>query len=211
MDRGGAAASVTRMQALTAMPASLSAGTTLSYTRTLTDLPATTTSWKLALYITGPAEAVVTGIVGVGGVYAVNMAATVTANLPAGPYKWFERIYEAAPNIRVLPFANGALLVELDPAQAAAGSGESWESQVLRALKDRFLGRVTIDQETIQIDGTAIAHIPMDQLEKLITKYQTIVDIQESPNAAMGSIQINFGPPSLPTLPGYPYLPRSNW
>jgi hypothetical protein len=196
------------MQSLIAMPASLSAGTTLKYTRTLTDLPATTTSWKLAVYLVGPTEAAVTGIVGVGGVYTVTFNASVTANLPAGAYDWFERIYEAAPNTGVYPVADGALLVTLDPAQAAAGSGESWESQVLRALKDKFLGRVTVDQETIQIDGTAIAHIPMDQLERLITKYQTIVDIQESPNAAMGSIAINFGPPSLPTLPGYPFIPR---
>lgn len=193
MDRGAPAASVPRMETPTAMPASITAGTTLAYERTLSDLPATATSWKLSVFLAGPAEARQEGIVAVDGTYAVLFAAAITTDLPAGGYRWLERIVEEAPGARVYDVGSGVLLIEPDPATATGGSLLTHEAKILAALKAKQLDRLSADQETLQVEGTMLARIPFEELDRLIAKYQAIVDRQESPNATFGSVEIHFG------------------
>ena len=200
------------MQALTAMPARFSAGSTLTYTRTLSDLPSTTSAWKLAVYLVGPARVAKTGIALVNGVFTVLFTPTDTATLAAGAYSWLERVIEDSPGTRVLDLALGSVAITPNLAPDTLTTLLTWEAQVLVALQARLLGRTTTDQESISIDGTAIMRIPVEKLDELITKYKRIVELQNNPNAAFGSVEIHFGAPSLPTIPGYPLRPTGgNW
>jgi hypothetical protein len=181
------------MQTPTAMPASFSAGTTLTYARTLDDLPTSAYGWRLCLYIAGPHEAKHEDIAAVSGVYTPLIPASVTQDLLPGAYRWLERVKEIAPGTRVLDIDSGNVTVEPDLATATGGSAMTYEAQVLEALKAKFLGRLTTDQETLQVDGTLIERIPFEQLEGLIAKYQAIVDAQVSPDTLFGSVEIHFG------------------
>lgn len=193
MDGGERPATVPPMTTLTAMPASFSAGSTLTYERTLTDLPTSSYGWKLSVFIAGASEAKHENIVAAAGVYTVLIAASVTKDLAPGPYRYVERAIETSPGTRVFDVGAGALVVEPDLSAASGGSALSFEAQVLAALRAKLVGRLTTDQETLQIEGTAIARIPFEKLEQLIAKYEAIVDAQQSPNSAIGSIEIRFG------------------
>jgi len=178
------------------MPASFSAGTTLTYQRTLADLPTSSNGWKLSVYLAGPAEVKQEDIAIANGVFTVLIPASVTQDLEPGGYRFVERIKENAPGVRVYDVCKGTVTVEPDLSGAANGSAMSYEAQVLTALKDKLLGRLTVDQEMLRAEGLEIARIPFEKLEALIAKYQTIVDLQQNPNAAIGSVEITFGRPS---------------
>lgn len=193
MDRGGGLASVGLMQTPTAMPDSFSAGTTLTYVRTLDDLPTSAYGWRLCVYLAGPNEARHEDIAIASGAYTVLIAATVTQDLVPGAYSWLERVKEIAPGTRVLDVDSGTVEVKRDLATASGGSAMTYEAQVLEALKAKLLGRLTTDQETLQVDGTMIERIPFEKLEDLIAKYEAIVESQVSPNATFGSVEIHFG------------------
>jgi len=193
MDTLGEAASVERMTTLTAMPASFSAGTTLTYERTLPELPTSTTGWQLSVYLAGPGVAQQLNIAAVANVCTVLISAVDTANLPPGGYQYFERAVEIAPGARVFDIETGTISIEPNLASAIAGSAMTFEAKVLAALKAKLEGRLTTDQETLQVEGTAIARIRFEQLERLIDKYQAIVELQERPDSAIGSIEISFG------------------
>lgn len=193
MDGLAAAPSVVRMTTPTWMPARFSAGTTLTYERTVPDLPTSSYGWKLSVYLAGPAEARHEDITLTNGVGTVLIAAATTADLPAGAYRWLERIKETAPGVRVFDVGAGTVEIEPNLATAAEGSALSYEAQVLAALQAKMLGRLTSDQEMLQAEGVAITRIPFEDLERLVAKYQAIVDLQRSPNAAIGSVEITFG------------------
>lgn len=196
MDGGAAVPSVVPMTTPTAMPASFNAGTTLYYERPAPDLPASTHGWKLSLFIAGPGTGECKDVALTNGVYPLQLAADVTAALPPGAYRYTERAVENAPGVRVFDVGAGNVIVEPDLAAATSGSAMSYEAQVLVALKDKLLGRLTKDQEQLQVGDTMISRIPFEKLEELIAKYQTIVDLQQSPNAAIGSVEISFVRPS---------------
>lgn len=193
MDRGEGPGSVGRMTTLTAMPARFSAGTTLTYELTLPDLPTSAYGWKASVYLAGPNEAKHENIAAVNGVCTVLVAPATTIDLVPGVYHYVERAVETSPGTRVFDIGSGMVVVDPNLATASGGSAMTFEAQVLAALKAKLLGRLTADQETLQVEGTAITRIPFEELEPLIEKYQQIVDLQANPAAAFGSVEITFG------------------
>ena len=198
------------MEPLIAMPASFTSGETVTYTRQCSDLPLSTYGWVLYVYIAGPNElAAGPFTIDATGTCVVTLTPTQTASLAGGNYRYQETAKEnvgTPPNYtgQILTWARGTLQVELNLATASSGSGQTFEETMLAALKAKVSGRLTVDQESIQIDGTAISRIPFELAERLITKYQVMVDLQQNPRAVIGSVEINFGPPALPYLPGMP-------
>jgi hypothetical protein len=199
---------------LTAMPMTFTAGESVIYKRTDSDYSAV--DWDLHVYVAGATQFNVASVAS-GSDFLVTIPASVTAGLTPGYYRFQEIVIQ-----RVLPagqaelekhlIGSGPISVEMNLATASAGSGQSFEEKVLAALEAKISGRVTVDQETLQIDGTAIARIPFEKLFELRQKFATLVDLQRSPNASMGSVEVNFGQPSLPTLPGFPLPPTGgNW
>lgn len=179
------------MQTLTEFPTSFSAGTTVKYTRSLPDYPAND-GWTLTVALRG-AGAVNATVSPSGADFLVTFPATLTTGLPAGSYEWLERVTKAGET-----FDAAAGQVVVTPNVAAAGAGElmSHEERALAALIARRDGRLTADQETIQVDSMAISRIPFELLERLIDKYQRIVNAQRSGGAPLKRTLVSFRRPS---------------
>lgn len=161
------------MQTLTEMPASFAAGETVEYTRSLSDYPAND-GWTLAVHLRGDATANAT-VTPSGADYGVVFEAAKTAGLPAGRYEWAE----IATKVGVVKqAATGSVIVTPNIATAGAGALKSDAEKTLAALQAKRDGRLTADQETIQVDGMAISRIPYDSLEEHIRRYQAIVNAE---------------------------------
>ena len=207
MDGGDAPPSLRVMYPLNAMPARFTAGTTVSYSRTILNLPSSTYGWELYVYVAGDGQMTAGPFAVTNASVDVTLSATATSALTAGPYKWQERLKEKSTGTRVLQLDRGNVMVDLDLSTATAGSGQTHEARVLAALKAKVLGRITADAETIQIDGTTIARIPFELAEKLVWKYQAIVDGQNNPRAVFGTVEANWGTSPFPTFPCDPLPP----
>ena len=166
------------MQTLTEMPESFAAGTTVEYTRSLADFPAND-GWTLKVYLRGDGTANAT-VTPSGADYLVEFPAATTAPLAAGPYEWFE---EATKSGKVKSAGSGSVIVTPNIAAAGAGDLLSDAEKTLAALRAKRDGRLTADQEMIQVDNMAITRIPFELLEDLITRYQKIVNAQRRGSA----------------------------
>ena len=195
------------METLTAMPARFTAGTTVSYTRSIANLPDSAYGWALYVSLADAAQLVAGPFTVTNASADVVIASTATAALTPGSYRWQETLKELSPGTRVQEVSRGNSVVDFDLSTATAGSGQTDAARTLVALKAAMLGRITADAETIVIDGTTIAHIPFELLDSLVWKYQRIVDLQNNPKAFFGTVQANWGPAPLLTLPGYPLPP----
>jgi hypothetical protein len=171
------------MQTLTEFPESFAAGTTVKYTRSLADYPAND-GWTLAVHLRG---------LTVEGSADVTFGADITASLPAGAYTWLERVSKAG---EVNDPATGEVAVTPNVAAARAGDLQTPEAKILAALIAKRDGRLTADQETVQVDSMAITRIPFELLEELIARYQRIVNNQRAGGAPLKRTLVTFRRPS---------------
>ena len=197
---------MSRMDTLFAMPARITAGTTVSYSRTVQSLPDSAYGWKLQLDIAGPGGQLTGKQFAISSMTAsVLVSASDTETLPAGDYRWQETCRENLPGTQVFLLARGGVVVDPNLADAAGGTLVSFNASMLALLKARVQGRLTADQESVQVNGTAIVHIPFEVAERLLTKYQQLVDLETNPQSFLGSVEVNYG--ATPMLPGWPFVP----
>lgn len=147
------------MSDLTNLPDRISAGTTVTYTRTLADYPASA-GWTLTLYLAGPkvlkAEAAASG-----DDHVVLLTAAQTATLEQGTYRWVERVTKAAEAYDV---ASGTIGVDPDLADAADGELQLSDEKLLALLDAAISGQVTDGIASYQIGGRAVSKIPLTEL-----------------------------------------------
>lgn len=146
---------------LTEMPNEIRAGTTVEYTRTLTDYPASAHS--LAVTIAGPSAAVAATVVETGDTYSVTLDAAATAALIPGNYQWVERVTVTASG-KKYDVAAGQVFVLRDLTVATAGQAQTWEEKALALVETALTGRATADMESFSIAGRAITKIPVTEL-----------------------------------------------
>jgi hypothetical protein len=108
------------------LPDSFSAGTTVKYTRTLPGFSAAD-GWALTLYLAGAGAASFVGTPNGTG-WDVVLTAVQTALLPAGQYRWIERVTKASDSYDA---ASGTVVVTANLATAAPGSLQTWEEKEL--------------------------------------------------------------------------------
>lgn len=175
-------------ETLYALPCSIDAGTTVSYTRTFLDYPAT--SWTLTLYLNGAAVATSKAAVPSGNSFVVTLSATDTAALAAGTYRYVERVTKAGEaydvargEVRVLPNLTGA----------AAGALLSHAEKTLAIINLAIEGRLTADLESYSVGGRTVNKIPTAELEKLRGKYEAIVYREHNPGKLSRTVYFHFG------------------
>jgi hypothetical protein len=117
----------------TALPDSFAAGTTVKYTRTVSDYPATA-GWTLKLLLAGPSTLSVTAAAS-GGDFAVTITAAQSTALAAGVYRWAEEVSKAGEVYRV---ADGTLSVEPNMSTAAPGDLQSEDEKQLVLVNARI-------------------------------------------------------------------------
>lgn len=164
------------METLTALPDTFAAGTTVKYTRTVADYPATD-GWTFTLEIAGEKLLSVEAAAS-GGDYAVTISATDSATLTAGTYYFAEKVEKAGEVLRV---GSGRVTVEPNLATALAGDLQSQNERMLKAVNAVIESRlgtstgVPKDVEAYSIDGIAVTKIPLERLQILRTQLSTAV------------------------------------
>lgn len=152
-------------QTLTEMPGSFAAGTTLEYTRSDGNYPASQ-GWTMKLYLAGKVS--------------LNIAATAsgdnfivllpssgggasTDDLSPGLYKWVERFTKSGKDYDV---NEGYVTVEPNMSAATGNSLQLHLEKVLELIEARIEGRMAsgADMDSYQVDSVAVSKIPWDEL-----------------------------------------------
>lgn len=152
---------------LTALPESFSAGTTVAYTKSFTDYPAST--WTLTLYIAGVIvasfEAVANSVNG----DAFDVTIPATAAIEPGFYQWVERV---AYDGDVYEVASGKLTVNDNLATARDGDSQLWLERAIPVLRAHVEGRLTAGMQSYAIAGRAVTKIPIDEAVKMLDRFE---------------------------------------
>jgi len=155
------------MQTLTCVPSVIAAGTTVKFKRSPTDFRSDQ-GWTLTLFLSGASVLNKPGVAdGLGG-YDFTLTPADTGGLQPGNYRWDERASNVGGEVydrRSSPsLSSGVLEVMADVSQAAAGDLQSFAEKQLAAVEARLAGRLTKDQESIQVDNMAVVKIPFEKL-----------------------------------------------
>ena len=148
-------------------PATITAGDTITWSRTLPDYPASA-GWVLHYALRGTTAINITGSAS-GDNHLINISATVSAAYTDGIYTG--QGYVVNGNSRVTVFS-GTITIKPDLVNVAAGyDGRSHVKRVLDALEATLEGRATSDQLKLSIDGTAIERCTWEDVQKFRAGY----------------------------------------
>lgn len=187
------------METLTALPSEITAGTTVKFKRTTSDHPSND-GWTLTLYIVGAKRISKAGVADGSGGYDFTLLPTETDDLTTpGNYQFFERatkggeVYDSntSPTLR-----SGVVKVLQDVATAADGDFQTFEEKQLAAVEARIEGRLTKDQESIQIDGIAVVKIAFEKLYAYRRALRQAVALQRRRGRFETPMRAVFGPTS---------------
>jgi hypothetical protein len=153
------------------IPDRIAAGTTVKYSRTFADFPASA-GWAMKVWLAGAIASGVDAVVDGDG-FDVTLTATFTATLTPGNYRWVERVTKAS---EIYDAASGTLVVTPNLATATSGSVLSYEEKTLAVIESALTGSLTKGMESYQIDGIAVVKLDAEKLEKLRIKYQNAVN-----------------------------------
>lgn len=171
---------------LSAMPAQFVAGTTVSYTRSSSEYPATD-GWSLSVYLAGPA-ALAKAATASGADYAVTLTATDTALAP-GLYTWSEQVTKAGV---VQEIGSGTVSVLANPALAVGASQQAWEEKTLAVVEAALSGQLTTGMASYQIAGRAVSKIPIADLRALRADLRAALARRRRGGSAMQTFGVRF-------------------
>jgi len=172
---------------LTEIPESFRAGTTVEYTRTLSDYPAGD-GWTLTLHLAGVAVTSVEAVAD-GDSFVVTIPATKTAALGPGLYSWIERV----ELVDVVEDAgSGRVKIERDLAKAAAGDEQSWIERAVVVLRAHLEGRLEAGMQSYAIAGRQVAKIPIKEAAELLTMFESRLARLENPDDVGRTILVRF-------------------
>lgn len=175
------------MPNLTEMPTSFAAGETLSYTKLLSDYPASA-GWALTVYLAGkkPIHAHATAS---GDSFVVVFSATDTTALLPGLYYWTERVDKAG---EVHDAATGTVDVKPNLATATDGSIQSINEKLLDLIDARLAGRLLSDVERYSVAGRTVERIPAEKLLAERTRISNLLEMEKNPTRISRSILFSF-------------------
>jgi len=193
------------MDPLTTMPSTIRQGMTFELTfdpEDYPDRPQLADAWNYYLRFAGIAVLRKLGTLTSDSLVLFSCSIAEMATLTPGMYQWaiIAELTGGSPAVAVkkAEVTSGRLEVLVDLDTVGAGLALSQDERILAALRARLEGRITLDQETIQIQGDAIARIPFDQIQALIEKYEARVAAATDPQAfAPGSINLTFQRPGV--------------
>lgn len=182
------------MDELTALPASLAAGTTVRYRRSHGDYPASA-GWALVLHLNGPESTAHVDAEADGDDFVLELTATTTAALRPGAYRWVELVKKGD---EVHDPAKGAVTVTVNLATAVAGDALSWARRELAIIQRIKEGRIDADVEAYALDGRSWQNIPMEKFWAREAYLLRLIAAEER-GSVMGSIPVAFLPPGVPS------------
>jgi hypothetical protein len=161
---------------LTAIPERFAAGTTVEYTKSFSEYPADQ-GWAVTLWLAGPSGATSFAGTPTGSSFAFALTAALTAGLIAGGYEWKEVASKSGKK-----YTADSGKVELLPDIEAAGAGDlqSFAEKMIAVIKAEIQRRVTGGMQSYQIHGRAAVLYTLDDLHKLLAKYEADVRLEKS-------------------------------
>jgi len=150
----------------TAEPTEFYAGTTVAWTRTLSDYPAST--YTLTYYLSSATDSYSFNASASGDDHAVTLTAALTAAWKAGVYKWLSVAIDGATKYQV-----GSGSVRIRPNFAAGNPADrlSEDETALAAIRAVLANRATKDQEAYTIAGRSLQRTPIKDLLALESHY----------------------------------------
>lgn len=178
------------MNALTSMPDTFSAGSTVKYSRSFADYPAAD-GWALKVHLAGKTKLTVVATVE-GGQFQVVMEAAETVALAPGTYRWVERVFRGE---EVYDAARGVTTVTIDLETAEDGAAQSWAERTLEIVEARLERRLPKDLESYQIGNRAVVNIPALQLFKIRSVLRAMVAQERNPGRLGPAVHVRFTRP----------------
>lgn len=176
------------MSTTTTLPLSFVAGTTVKFTLSSTDYPASG-GWTAKLYLAG--KSVITPVTGSasGDDFSFTLSSAVTSALKAGAYSW--RILATKAG-EVYAAATGTVTVEADLAQAGEGDAQAWAEKALDLIEARLLGRYSEDMESFAVAGRSVAQIPQRELLAVRDKLREEIRLAGAGGQFVRDVRVTF-------------------
>lgn len=155
-------------------PATLVAGDTLKFTKTLEDYPASA-SWVLTYTLANAAQRYTFAATASGDDHAVTVAATTTATYAPGNYDWRAQVSKAGE-----VFTVGAGVMTVQPSFATATDGRSSARRALDAIDAYMADPSNLSAAEYQIAGRSLSRHNFSTLMEYRSKMAGIVANEEN-------------------------------
>ena len=178
----------------TTEPASLNAGDTARWLKTLSDYPASA-GWVLGYELVSPANRYAFTATSVGDAHLVSVPAATTAAWVPGAYDW-----RARASLGADAFTVGSGRITIAPAFGAAVDARSHARRTLEAIEATLEGRASSATAEYQIAGRSLKYIPVPELLTLRDRYRQDVRAEDAAARVAaglgnpGRIYVRFGP-----------------
>lgn len=178
----------------TTEPASLNAGDTAQWLKTLADYPASE-GWVLAYALVNTGQRIAFTAAAQGDAHLVSVPAATTAAWAPGAYDFRASVSKGAD-----VFTVGAGRITIAPAFGAAVDARSQARRTLEAIEATLEGRASSATAEYQIAGRQMRYIPVPELLTLRDRYRRDVRAEEAAErikAGLGNpgrIYVRFGP-----------------
>lgn len=176
------------MDPLTSLPSELRAGTTLEYTRTLPDFPASLWTMELVLRGVSMLSKIATEI---GDSFVIEITPEESRDLLPGNYQAMELVTEKATQKRY-EASIGWVNVLRDLHAAGAGEAQTWEEKTLVIIEAVLQGRATSDMQAYTIGNRSVTKIPVVELIQWRERLRAAVRAQRGGSQTIGEVQVQF-------------------
>jgi len=180
---------------LTSMPRRFSAGSTVSYRRTLPNYPPA--SWTLKVYLAG-ALGISATVAEDGADYVVTFSASATTPLPAGAYRFEERVEDASANVYGRgqdPDLDGGMVTvtpNLAAAGAATGAFQLWAEKTVAALEANIYGAASDDVFRFSVGGRTVEIASLKDKMELLRELRIELRSRKSGGPFFRDVQARF-------------------
>lgn len=168
-------------------PSTFAAGETVQWRRSYGDY-APTDGWTLSYYFAG-AGIFRVDAVDTNGEWLITVDAFSTRKATAGTYRWTAYAENTTERRRV---AAGTLVLTPDITKACPGDFLTFAEKALPVIEAAINNRLTVDQQSFQIDGTSIVNIPVLELKKLRSQFKAELWRARNPGKIGQPVHINF-------------------
>lgn len=167
----------------TTEPASLNAGDTARWLKSLAVYPASA-GWVLTYTLVNVTQRITFNAVAQGDDYLVTVAAATTAAWAAGAYDW-----RATASLAGEVFTVGSGRISIAPAFSAAVDARSQARRSLDAIEATLEGRASSSTAEYEIAGRRLKHIPVPELLQLRDRLRQDVRGEDAAAAVAAGLQ----------------------
>lgn len=181
--------------ALTQIPDSIPAKTTVKYSRAYSDYPSTGGAWTLTLYLVGASVLGANGVGAAGvadgsGGFDFTLTPTQTDLVP-GAYRWEERATNLA-GTETYVAASGWITVDPCAAGAAEGAQQADAEKMLTLIRAALTDQLSSDMAEFQIAGRSVRSHTLAELKQLEAHYESVLWRLKNPGQSSPSVRVAF-------------------